>query len=107
MKRQWISILQTVGLKALEASPLKPIAQKVADAMAEAQQIKGASGKEKLAHVMNIAVDVAASAQKLGAHVDPSLVRSAGEKAISTAIDVVNIVHDAHAEPEPEQTPAA
>lgn len=107
MKRQWLNVLKTVGLAALEASPLKPIAQKVTDAIAEAEQIKGASGTAKLAHVMNIAVDLAASAQKLGAHVDPALVRSVGEKAISTAVDVVNIVHDAHAVPEPEQKPAA
>jgi hypothetical protein len=98
----WKTVLLNVGLGALKASPLAPIAEPVTAAIAEAQQFKGASGKEKLAHVLAVATDAAAAAQKAGLSIDPAMVAAAGEKAISTAVDVTNIVHRAHEhEPEP------
>jgi hypothetical protein len=101
---QWLRILQTVGLAALAASPLAPIAIPVAAAMAEAEAIKGASGQEKLAHVLTIATKAAEVAQAQGVKIDPAVVNAAGAQAISTAVAVVNIVHNAKA---PDIAPAA
>lgn len=96
---RWLAILQTVGLAALQASPLAPIAAPVAVAIGEAEAIRGASGADKLAHVLVIAKQAAATAQELGVTIDPQLVEQAGAKAISTAVDVTNLVHAAHVAP--------
>lgn len=92
----WLRILSTVGLAALAASPLAPIAVPVGIAIAEAEKIKGATGSEKLAHVLGIAKQAATAAQGMGVNIDPAVVEAAGAKAISTAVDVSKIVHAAH-----------
>lgn len=91
---KWLALIQTVGLAALQASPLAAIAAPIAVAIAEAEAI-GGSGPQKLDHVMNAAVAAASTAQALGANVSPELVRSAGASAISTAVQVTNLVHQA------------
>lgn len=91
---RWLQLVQTMGLAALQASPLAPIAAPVAVAIAEAEAI-GGSGKDKLTHVMNVATAAAETAQKLGVNISPDVVKSAGEAAISTAVQVTNIVHQA------------
>lgn len=93
---KWLMILQTVGLAALQASPLGPIAAPVAVAIGEAEAIQGASSAQKLQHVLNIATNAAAVAQSQGVNIDPSIVQAAGASAISTAVQVTNIVHQAH-----------
>lgn len=92
---KWLSMLQTVGLAALQASPLAPIAPAVIVAIAEAEAIKSASGKDKLSHVLTVATAAATAAQKLGVPIDPAAVQSAGAAAISTAVQVTNMVHAA------------
>lgn len=93
---KWLQILQTVGLAALQASPLAPIAMPVAIAISEAEAISGATGQQKLAHVLAIATAAASTAQAEGVNIDPTLIASTAAKAISTAVDVTNIVHQAH-----------
>ncbi len=97
----WLRILYTVGLAALSASPLAAIAAPVAAAIAAAEAIKGASGKDKLAHVTEIAVQAAEVAKTQGVLIDPAEVKVAADKAISTAVDVVNLVNKAHPTPAP------
>lgn len=89
---KWLSILQTVGLAALQASPLAPIAVPVAAAIAAAESLKGASGTDKLARVLVIATEAATAAHTLGVNIDPALVHAAGAEAISTAVAVTNLV---------------
>ena len=96
---KWLQILQTVGLAALSASPLAPISGIVASAIGEAEAIPGATGQQKLAHVLNIATNAAQMAQASGVKIDPAIVQSAGASAIATAIQVTNIVHMASAAP--------
>lgn len=96
---KWLSLVQTMGLAALQASPLAPIAAPVAVAIAEAEAI-GGSGPDKLAHVMKAATAAAATAQKLGVNISPELVQAAGATAISTAVQVTNIVHQAQHAPD-------
>jgi hypothetical protein len=93
---KWLAILQTVGLAALQASPLAPIAVPVAAAIAEAEAIKGATGAQKLDHSLAIAVKAAETAKDLGVHIEPSDVQTLGASAISTAVQATNLVHKAH-----------
>ena len=92
---KWLLIFQTVGLAALKASPLAPIADTVGGAIVEAESIPGATGAAKLAHVLNVATAAATSAAALGVNISPALVQAAGASAISTAVNVTNIVHQA------------
>lgn len=91
----WLSVLQTVGLAALQASPLAPIAPAVAVVIAEAEQIRGATGKDKLAHVLNSATAAAVAAQQAGANISPETVQAVGEQVVSLAVSVTNLVSNA------------
>lgn len=93
----FLKIARTVGPVALQFTPLAPIAGAVAAAIGEAQQIEGASGQEKLAHVTAIAMQAAQAANDQAGHIviDPSLVSATAASAISTAVSAIKIVHDA------------
>src|SRR5690348_10195956 len=92
---KWLTILETVGLTALQASPLAPIAPAVQAAIAEAEGIKGASGPEKLNHAVNIAVNAATVARQSGVDINPIAVQDAARSVISDTVKVVNIVSQA------------
>lgn len=106
---KWLQILAEVGPKVLLFTPLAPIAGTVIAAIGEAEAMPGASGKDKLAHVVNIATDAAAVANGAAGQVvvDPAAVQAAAVSAISTAVQVSNMVHAAHVETESAPTPAA
>lgn len=93
----WLNVLLTVGLAALQASPIGVIAGPVAAGIAIAKDMHDKTGAEKLQHVIGIAVQAATVAQAAGVKIDPAMVAQVAGKAISTAVDVTNIVHDAHA----------
>lgn len=101
---KWLQILAQVGPQVLMFTPLAPIAGVVVAAIGEAQAMDGASGATKLAHVINIATDAAQAANLQAGHViiDPAVMQAAAATAISTAVSVTKMVHDAH-----EQTVAA
>lgn len=94
-----LAIIGQVAPKVLLFTPLAPIAGQVASAMLEAEQMVGASGADKLAHVKKIAATAADAANAEAGHmvIDPSLVEASATEAISTAKTVVNLVHDTHA----------
>ncbi len=78
----------------LALSPLAPIAGPVALAIAEAEAIHGAhTGPEKLAHVIQTAVDAAKVANVAAGHqvVDPAKVASAATATIGAIIAVANV----------------
>lgn len=89
--KKWLKALAHIAPKVLLLTPLAPIAPAVQEAIAEAEAMKGASGDQKLAHVVKIAVDSAEVAQASGVHIDPQAVEHAAEKAVSTAVDITNI----------------
>lgn len=93
--KSWLKTLAKVAPKVLLLTPLAPIAPAVQAAIAEAEAIKGASGQEKLAHVVKIAVNAAEVAQASGVNIDPNAVEVAAEKAVSTAVDITNIATQA------------
>lgn len=101
---KWLQILAQVGPQVLMFTPLAPIAAPVVAAIGEAEAMQGASGQEKLAHVVNIATDAATAANTQAGHVviDPALMQATAATAISTAVNVTNMVHGAH-----QITPAA
>lgn len=92
---KWLHVLAEVGPTVLKFTPLAPIAPLVIAAIGEAEAMGGKSGPEKLAHVVNIATEAAQAAQAQGVNIDPVLVQSAAIKAISTAVDVTNMVQQA------------
>lgn len=98
----FLKIASTVGVQALQFTPLAPIAMPVALAIAEAQKIEGASGADKLAHVTAIAISAAQALNVEAGHqvIDPGVVVTTAQSAISTAVGAIKIVHDA-------RTPAA
>lgn len=93
----FLKIARTVGPVVLQFTPLAPIAGAVSAAIGEAQQIEGASGQEKLAHVTAIAIQAAHAANEQAGHmmIDPSVVAATAATAISTAVGAIKIVHDA------------
>lgn len=94
----FLKIARTIGPVALQFTPLAPIAGAVSAAIGEAEQIEGASGAEKLAHVTAIALDAADAANQKAGHqvIDPAVVSSTAQSAISATVGAIKIVHDAH-----------
>lgn len=94
----FLKIARTVGPVVLQFTPLAPIAGAVTIAIGEAQQIEGASGSEKLAHVTAIAMQAAQAANDQAGHqvIDPAVVAATAQSAISTTVGAIKIVHDAH-----------
>jgi hypothetical protein len=94
----FLKIARTVGPVALQFTPLAAIAGPVSIAIGEAQQIEGASGQEKLAHVTAIALTAANVTNERAGHqvIDPAVVSATAASAISAAVGAIKIVHDAH-----------
>lgn len=57
--RDFLIRISKIAPALLALTPLAPIADDIMAAIQEAEAINGASGPEKLAHVVNIAVDAA------------------------------------------------
>lgn len=93
--KKWLKMLAHVAPKVLLLTPLAPIAPAVQAAIAEAEAIPGASGHDKLAHVVQIASNAAQIAKASGVNIDPDAVEQAAEKAVSTAVDITNIAAQA------------
>lgn len=95
---RWLQILGQIGPQILAFTPLAPIAPAVAAAIGEAEAIGGASSAQKLAHVQQIVNDavIATNAQAGKTVLDPQLVAAASATAISTVVNVTNVVHAAH-----------
>ena len=74
---------------------LTPIVGEIQDGMIEAEAIKNASGKDKLAHVQNLAKDAADSVNTAKGQViiNPDEVHSAVDDVASTTIAITNMLH--------------
>ena len=83
--------LKTFGPIVLAVTPLAPIAPAVQAAIAEAESIKDAKGKDKLAHVVAVARASAQAAQAAGVKIDPAAVESAASEVIDAVVAVANI----------------
>lgn len=98
---KWLQILAEVGPQVLRFTPLAPIADDVIAAIGAAQAMDGATGPQKLAHVVTIATDAArATNDQAGREViDPVVMQAAAETAISTVVQVTKMVEAAHEQP--------
>ncbi len=94
MKR-WLQALAQFGPQILLFTPLAPIAPAVVVAIHEAELIKGATGAQKKAHVLNIVTAAAsgANAQAGKDVVDAADVAATASQTIDTIISVVNTVN--------------
>lgn len=90
MKR-WLSIFETIGLAALEASPLAKIAPEVKAAIIAAEHVQGATGAEKLHQAVTVAVHAAAAARTAGVEINPIAVQASAKSIISDVVKLTNI----------------
>lgn len=98
---KWLQILAEVGPQVLRFTPLAPIAGDVIAAIGAAQAMDGATGPQKLAHVVTIATEAAqaTNAQAGRVVIDPASMQAAAETAISTVVQVTKMVAFAHENP--------
>lgn len=98
-RQKWIQMVSSIGLMALAYTPLAPMAPYVAQSIQDAELLPGASGADKLSHVVSLVRNgiAAANAQAGRQVIDTQLSDTLIQQAISTAVSVVNIVHQAHA----------
>lgn len=102
---KWFAILKLIVPVVLAAvnPALAPLAGIITQGIGEAEQIPGATGADKLAHVVNLSV-LSAQGVNAGAGrviVDPTLVQSSAASAISTAVDIANLLHNQGTVPPP------
>lgn len=95
---KWLDILKVVGpIVAMSIPGAQPLVPVIVAAIGEAEAIPGASGAEKKAHVVNVAiaaaegVNVAAKKQIM----DPTTVSQTTSSAIDTIVGVTNLVQQA------------
>lgn len=73
-----------------------PIAGVVAEGIAAAEALPGATGPDKKAYVMQLAATAVTGVNATGGRVDPAMTLAAASSAIDTVVAVVNTIHDAH-----------
>lgn len=96
-----LATIRQVGPIILATTPLghkipPDLIPTIVDAIGEAQAIKGATGDEKKAHVMNVigtAVDVANTTGKV--HLDADEIKSVASTGIDNVVATVKIIHGA------------
>ena len=74
---------------------LSPLSQNITQGIIEAEGIKGASGPDKLQHVLNIAANTAQGINSTAGHVvvDPSGLTQSVALGVNAAIAAINAVH--------------
>lgn len=104
---RWLEILKSIGPMIIATTVPNGalIAPAIVQAIQEAESIKGATGQQKLAHVVNIATSAAQIAKASGVKIDPADVQHAASAAISATVDVVNIIDKAKTPTTPPSTP--
>ena len=99
---KWLQLVEVFAPMVLAAAGVPTsILLPITSAIAEAEQIPGASGPNKKAHVLNItkfAIELANI--KHGSQVlDPLRVVAAVDEGIDLAVETIDLVHDATVEP--------
>jgi len=90
----WLQLVEQLAPMVLVATPLAPLAPFIAIGIREAEQIKGATGQDKLAHAVAItkAAVTGVNAQAGKTVIDPTVADDALKHGISTVVDVVKII---------------
>lgn len=91
----WLAALELLGPQILAFTPLARIAPHVIAGIQEANAIAGATGADKLAHVMNLSVLAAQAANEHAGHqvIDPQVVANAAAAAISAVVNIAKLAH--------------
>lgn len=115
---KFLAVVSQIGPVILAATPgaerFGPIVGEVVGAIKEAEQIKGASGPEKKAHVLAIAKAAVNTANASGkVKIDPNTVDQVVGAGVDTVIGTIGLIEDAHdqtgilpADPAPGSTAA-
>jgi hypothetical protein len=105
-KAKWLSMVATIAPMILMYTPLAPLAQYVGPGIQEAELIPGASGTDKLSHVISIVRNgiAATNAQAGRVVIDPQLSDTVIASGVGTVVSVVNLVHASHANDTPVNT---
>lgn len=103
----FFSVLKKFGPQILKLTPLAPIAEEVEAAIADAEQIPGATSTEKLNHVVNIAAESAQAVNDKAGHevLKVEEVRQSGGAIVSGVVNSVNHIKAIHV-PAPAEQPA-
>lgn len=100
--RLWLDLAKLLipMIIAMKFPQLAPVAGTIAAGVSEAEEIPGASGADKLAHVSNLANAAVASINGIANKpiIDPTTANTAIVSAINTAVAVTNLVHGAVAD---------
>lgn len=100
---KWLDVVKSLApvIIAIVAPGLAPLGTVIASAITEAEQLAGASGPDKKAHVVAIASDAAAAINLTAKKtvVDPATVASSAGSAIDVVVSVANMIHNAATAP--------
>lgn len=92
----WLKLVEQLAPIALIGTPLAPLVPAVILGIQTAEQIKGASGQQKLIlaqQIVNASV-MGANAQAGHQVIDPAAVSDLTAKGISTVVTAVNLAHN-------------
>lgn len=97
---KWLSVVAQLAPIVLLAVPggaaLAPLVPVITHAITEAEQIKGASGADKKAHVLSTVQDAVAVANASGkVKLDPAAVQQVASQGVDAVIGAVNVVQGA------------
>lgn len=99
---KWLSLVQSFAPLVLIAAGVPPVlVTSIAASIEEAEQIPGATGADKKAHVLNITRDAidASNVAQGRQHLDPTKVVAVVSKGIDLAVETVDLVHDRTTDP--------
>lgn len=99
---KWLSLVQVLAPAVLMAVPhgekIAPYIPIITTGIQEAEQIPGASGAEKKAHVVNLAMAAFQSLQQTGkVHLNQTDFSDTVSAGIDATVGTINLVHQAHA----------
>lgn len=97
---KWLTIVSQIAPIVLLAVPggaaIAPLVPVITHAITEAEQIKGASGADKKAHVLNTVQDAVTTINATGkAKLDPAEVQAVAGQGIDAVIATVHVVEGA------------
>ena len=94
---KWIDLVKVLApmIIGLINPKLAPVAVAISDGIAQAEQINGATGPDKLKYVLATANDAAVAVNTtMGKTIlDPSELNTAVTDAVNTTVAVINLVH--------------
>ena len=97
---KWLNIVKLIAPVVLAnvkgGDKIAVLVPTITDAISEAEQIKGASGAEKKAHVLNVVQAGVVAANASGkVHLDPAEVQATASHGIDAVVDAIHVIDGA------------